>query len=380
MEVPEASGKAPLISPSSPLSGTADTLWLEKYRPQRLDELVSHREIIATLRRMLANGTLPHLLFYGPPGTGKTSTILACAREMYGEHVPSMVLELNASDERGIDVVREQIKTFASTRCIFTAGPSVKLIVLDEADAMTPVAQAALRRVMEKYTANARFCIVCNYANKIIPAIQSRCMRFRFAPLRTEDMVPRLRQIADAERVQVTDDGMQALTQLSGGDMRRCIHVLQSTSLAAPDRRVTAAAVYANTGHPSPQDLHAIVEALWRRGFGDAYRCLAELKSDKGLALTDVVTGVHDTLMRTDLPVSAKAFLYEELANLEWRLASATSETIQLGALVGAFRLAASLVPDAAKENGGDATRSRQRQRLAWMLQRGMSSGTRISS
>ena len=174
--------------------------WVEKYRPKQLDDLISHQDIISTIHRFINENKLPHLLFYGPPGTGKTSTILACAKKLYGEKSSkSMVLELNASDERGIEVVREQIKNFASSKTMFSNG-GYKLIILDEADAMTQFAQNALRRVIEKYTKNVRFCIICNYVVKIIPALQSRCTRFRFAPLQNDQIETRLDWIVDQER------------------------------------------------------------------------------------------------------------------------------------------------------------------------------------
>ena len=140
----------------------ANLPWVEKYRPNALQELISHEDIIKTIRKFISQDKLPHLLFYGPPGTGKTSTILACAKEIYSpKQFNSMVLELNASDDRGINVVRNQILSFASTRTIFNSG--YKLIILDEADAMTNDAQNALRRIIEKYTENVRFCMICNY-------------------------------------------------------------------------------------------------------------------------------------------------------------------------------------------------------------------------
>ena len=180
--------------------------WVEKYRPQSLQEVVSHEDIVRTLDTFLSQGMLPHLLFYGPPGTGKTSTVLACARRLYRpREFASMVLELNASDDRGIGTVRGAILSFASTRTIFSSG--FKLVVLDEADAMTRDAQNALRRIMERYTDNVRFCLVCNCLHRIIPAIQSRCTRFRFGPLDPAQMLRCVRQVAESEGVPLSDSG-----------------------------------------------------------------------------------------------------------------------------------------------------------------------------
>jgi len=196
-----------------------------------------HQDILATINKFIESNRLPHLLFYGPPGTGKTSTILALARRIYGaENMRQMVLELNASDDRGIEVVREQIKTFASTKQIFTMGSSAgragiaafKLIILDEADAMTNTAQMALRRIMEKYTANTRFCIIANYSHKLSPALLSRCTRFRFSPLKEQDIRSLVDKVIEEENVKITPDAVESLVKLSRGDMRRALNVLQA--------------------------------------------------------------------------------------------------------------------------------------------------------
>lgn len=215
-----------------------DTLpWVEKYRPVSLTDVSGHQDILATINKFVDSNRLPHLLLYGPPGTGKTSTILALARRIYGEqNMRQMVLELNASDDRGIDVVREQIKTFASTKQIFTVGASsrpggmasYKLIILDEADAMTNTAQMALRRIMEKYTANTRFCIIANYTHKLSPALLSRCTRFRFSPLKEADIRVLVDKVITEEDIKVTSDATDALVKLSKGDMRRALNVLQA--------------------------------------------------------------------------------------------------------------------------------------------------------
>jgi replication factor C subunit 3/5 len=212
---------------------------VEKYRPDTLDDVSGHQDIIATINRFVETNRLPHLLLYGPPGTGKTSTVLALARRIYGpKNMRQMVLELNASDDRGIDVVREQIKTFASTRQIFSSAPEAgaggksmatyKLIILDEADAMTSTAQMALRRIMEKYTANTRFCIIANYTHKLSPALLSRCTRFRFSPLKEADIRVLVDRVVEEETVNITAEATEALTKLSKGDMRRALNVLQA--------------------------------------------------------------------------------------------------------------------------------------------------------
>lgn len=204
--------------------------WVEKYRPSSLKELISHKSIIDTITKFIEERKLPNLLFYGPPGTGKTSTIVACAKQMYGNSYHTMALELNASDERGIDVVRKTIKEFASTQNISFKG--VKLVILDEADSMTASAQFALRRIMEKYAKNTRFCLICNYVSKIIPALQSRCTRFKFKQIPVEDAKLRVKEICAAENLNISEDGIESIFKLSEGDMRKVVNMLQSISIS----------------------------------------------------------------------------------------------------------------------------------------------------
>jgi replication factor C subunit 3/5 len=314
--------------------------WVEKYRPSTLADLISHEEQIRTISKFIDENQLPHLLFYGPPGTGKTSTILACARRLYNhQQFNSMVLELNASDDRGIGIVRGPILNFASTRTIFSGG--FKLIILDEADAMTNDAQNALRRIIEKYTENVRFCIICNYLSKIIPAIQSRCTRFRFAPLNPEQILPRLNFVIDEEKIQdqVTEDGKKALMTLSGGDMRKVLNVLQSTWMAY--KNVTEDNVYTCVGHPLKKDITNIVNWLLNvESFKDIYDKIQQLKTLKGLALEDILTEIHLYVQRMELPPKVICSLLIKMAEIEERLAAGCIENPQVSSLVAAFVIA----------------------------------------
>lgn len=268
--------------------------WVEKYRPSCLEELVSHDEIVTVLNKLIESNKMPHLLFHGPPGTGKTTTILACARKMFGSNFSSMALELNASDDRGIDVVRDQIKEFAGTKKLFSTG--IKLVILDEADAMTQDAQNALRRVVEKYTSNTRFCLICNYVNKIIPALQSRCTKFRFAPLKPEQIRGRLNDVIAQENVNATESGKEALLQLAGGDMRRVLNLLQSTHMAYP--QLNEESVYLTAGAAIPAVIKDLLHSLLNDTFEVAYSKLLNTTKQFGYALTDINTEISTLVAR----------------------------------------------------------------------------------
>ncbi|KAL8630093.1 hypothetical protein Q9189_004229, partial [Teloschistes chrysophthalmus] len=296
--------------------------WVEKYRPETLDDVSGHQDILATIIKFVDSNRLPHLLLYGPPGTGKTSTILALARRIYGsKNMRQMVLELNASDDRGIDVVREQIKTFASTKQIFTVAPttdstsirSYKLIILDEADAMTSTAQMALRRIMEKYTANTRFCIIANYTHKLSPALLSRCTRFRFSPLKEIDIRRLVDHVIENEHIKIQEEATASLVRLSKGDMRRALNVLQAchasstplhpkphpnhhappTSPPPSHTTITNTTIHDCIASPHPSDIALIQSTLLSNP--DITSCLNTintLKANRGLALADILTAL----------------------------------------------------------------------------------------
>ncbi|KAJ8471277.1 hypothetical protein OPV22_025620 [Ensete ventricosum] len=323
--------------------------WVEKYRPQSLADVAAHRDIIDTIDRLTSENRLPHLLLYGPPGTGKTSTILAVARKLYGMQYKNMILELNASDDRGIDVVRKQIQDFASARSLsFGPTSTIKLVLLDEADAMTKDAQFALRRVIEKHTKSTRFALICNHVNKIIPALQSRCTRFRFAPLDSSNIRERMEHVIKAEGLDVTESGLTALVRLSSGDMRKALNILQSTHMAS--QHVTDEAVYLCTGNPMPKDVEQIAYWLLNESFTAAFRYISDVKMRKGLALIDIVREVTMFVFKIKMPSDIRVKLINDLADIEYRLCFACNDKLQLGSLISTFTNArCALVAAAAK-------------------------------
>ena len=286
------------------------------------------------------------MLFHGPPGTGKTTTIMACARQIYGARWKQMVLELNASDSRGIDVARDTIKNFVSSRDLFSQGMT-KLVILDEADNLTQAAQFVLRRMIEQYASNARFCLICNYSSQIIPALQSRCTKFRFGPLSTEETSKRVRTIASAEKVDLTEDGLQAILKLGKGDMRRILNVLQSAALTFSN--IDSRAVHLTTGDPLPEDMDYLVKTLLSGSFAQCMEAVEQLRTNRGYSLVDMVREVHDRVKGIELPRKARISIHTDLADLEHRLSVGCFDRMHVPALVGAFVESRELVVASAK-------------------------------
>uniref|UniRef100_A0AC35TUT7 AAA domain-containing protein n=1 Tax=Rhabditophanes sp. KR3021 TaxID=114890 RepID=A0AC35TUT7_9BILA len=316
--------------------------WVEKYRPDTLSDVVSHNEIVRTLNALMEDQKLPHLLFYGPAGTGKTSTILAIAKQLYGkERVKSMVLELNASDDRGIGIVRNDILSFAETQTLHSAAKGdtksakYKLVILDEADAMTKDAQNALRRVIEKYTENVRFCIICNYLSKIIPAIQSRCTRFRFTPIDKELIAPIVEKVCQEQRVNITPCGRQALMELCGGDMRRVLNILQSVHLAFDV--VNSENIYACIGKPNPALIEMFFKSLMSGGLNECFDYIFKHMVERSFSLIDLMDGLAALIVRCAISNSVKCRMIEELATVERNLSTGCCEKLQLATMVGRF-------------------------------------------
>lgn len=341
--------------------GSAELPWVEKYRPHHLEDVVHHREIISTLRRFVSEGRLPHLLFYGPPGTGKTSTALSLTNEIFPNPTEraSRVLELNASDERGINVVREQIKSFAATRTLTLPGqgnaqgaiPQFKIIILDECDAMTGAAQNALRRVMEKFVRNVRFILICNYVGQIIPALQSRCTRFRFSPISEDEMCGRLRRVLQAEGLRADEAAEKAIISLANGDMRRIFNVLQGAAavVTGPDapsgHLITEDVIYGVTATVHPRDINQIFRALLERtDFFSVLDSINCLRRERGLSAVDLVRSLFDRMAHVKLSENVRIFLTKHLADIEYQLSKGATDVVQLTALVGAFFLSRTFI------------------------------------
>ena len=270
------------------------TIWIERYRPARLAEIVGQDEIVERLQSYVRSGSLPHLLFTGPAGVGKTTAAVALAREFFGETWHMNFRELNASDERGIDVVRNQIKEFARTSPL--DGAEFKILFLDEADALTTDAQAALRRTMETYARTCRFVLSCNYSSKIIDPIQSRCAIYRFRPLTQAAIGEEVRRIAEAERLTVTDGAIEAIAYVAQGDMRRAINALQGAAMVSDE--VDESMVYATTATARPDEIRNFLRLVVAGEFEASEGRSAGSMHDRGIAPGELLGQCYRALIK----------------------------------------------------------------------------------
>lgn len=317
--------------------------WVEKFRPTNLDEIISHHEIVSTFKNFINKKQFPHMILRGPPGTGKTSAIMACAKELYGKNCSIMVQVINASEERGIEVVRNKITDFISTKAIFVEKNTCafKLVVLDEADAMTPDAQAMLVSVIEKFTLNVRFCLICNYIKKISPAIQSRCTIFKFSPLNADAIAIKLKSVAENIKIILTDDGIQTLIKISKGDMRRVLNILQATSMGYST--INSLNITTCMGYPTPNDIKIIYDNLMKEKYNKCYENIIKIILLNGYSLNDIISELTDIVIYDFLnkKISQKqlSIILPNMRNIEVNLTLCPNEKIQLGALIGLFNL-----------------------------------------
>ncbi|MEM2943622.1 MAG: replication factor C small subunit [Methanomassiliicoccales archaeon] len=311
-------------------------IWIEKYRPRSLRDVIGQKEIVERLQSYCDSGNVPHLLFAGPAGTGKTTCAIALAKELFGESWKENFIELNASDERGIEVVRGKIKEFARTSPIGNAN--FKIIFLDEADALTPDAQAALRRTMERYSKTCRFILSCNYSSKIIEPIQSRCAVFRFRPLREEDVRKYLKYISKNEKVRITEDAVDAIAHIAQGDMRKAINSLQVA--ASIDDEVTVDVVYQTAGMARPEEVRRLLDTALSGDFMEARNILDELMIRYGLSGEDIIRQIHRTFFDLEIPDIEKVKLIDKTGEIEFRIVEGSNERIQLEALIAYLVLA----------------------------------------
>jgi len=309
--------------------------WTEKYRPRSLKDIVGQHEIVSLLKAYVKEKNMPNLLFAGPPGIGKTTAALALARDLYGENYRESLLEMNASDERGIDVVRGKIKDFART--VSLSDVPFKIIFLDEADALTADAQNALRRTMELYVNVTRFILSANYSSKIIEPLQSRCSVFRFRPLSEAECREMLERVAHAEKLKIDKEAYEALLYVSEGDMRRAINALQGASLHS--EHITAESVYKSAARAEPAEIKEMMELALSRKFVEARKKLHQLMINYGMSGEDVLLQMYRTIDSLQLSEREKVALMDKIGEYNFRLVEGANEIIQIEALLAQLLL-----------------------------------------
>jgi len=312
------------------------TIWTEKYRPKEFFDIKGQREIVKRAEAFVKQKNMPHLLFSGPAGTGKTSLALVISKKLFGDSWHENILELNASDERGIDIVRNKVKDFARTRAI--GNVPFKIIYLDESDALTKEAQQALRRTMENYTRTCRFILSCNYSSKIIDPIQSRCALFRFKFLSKKDVVETIEKIAKAESLKIDDKTKEALYEVSNGDCRRMENLLQSC--ASLSNKITEELIYSIASIARPKEVSEVLNLALKNKFKDARNKLLDIMLEYGLSGLDIIKQIQKEILNLDIEPRKKMFLIDKCGEIEFRMVEGSDEFLQLEALLSQITLA----------------------------------------
>ncbi|MDR0911637.1 MAG: replication factor C small subunit [Methanobrevibacter sp.] len=310
--------------------------WVEKYRPQKLEEIVGQQHIVKRLEKYVLQESMPNLMFTGSAGVGKTTTSLALVKSILGENWRANFLELNASDARGIDTVRNQIKDFCRLKPV---GTPFRIIFLDEVDNMTKDAQHALRREMEMYSKTTSFILSCNYSSKIIDPIQSRCAIFRFAPIKGQDVVNRLIYIADSEHIKYEESAIDSIVYFAEGDMRKAINILQAS--ASMDEEVNDENIYDVISKAKPQDISKMVTKAISGDFIGARELLREVMVLQGISGEDMVNQIYQDVTKRIMDETMSGDVYMELIGLiaetDFRIREGSNPRIQLEALLAQF-------------------------------------------
>jgi replication factor C small subunit len=306
-------------------------IWSEKYRPLKLDEIVNQTHVVDRLKSFVKSKTIPHMIFAGPPGTGKTCCAIAIARELFGENWRQNFQETNASDMRGIDVIRTRIKNFSRTRPI---GSTFKIIFLDEGDALTSDAQNALRRLMEMYADVTRFIISCNYSSNLIAPIQSRAAVFRFKFLSKENVSEYLERIIKGEKVKIDKPALEAIYDISEGDLRKATNILQASAMMR--KKITKDIIYEVAAQAEPEEVKKMVNLSLKGKFMDAREILKDLLLKRGISGQDIIKQISSQIYNLDVSDTAKACLIEKVGDFEFRMQTG-NELIQLEALLAQF-------------------------------------------
>jgi replication factor C small subunit len=310
------------------------SIWTEKYRPKALKDVVDQKHVVERLKSFVKEGRIPHMIFSGPPGTGKTCCAIAVARELFGDSWQRNFQETNASDMRGIEVIRTRIKNFSRMKPIQS---SFKIIFLDEADALTSDAQNALRRLMEMYSDVTRFILSCNYSSNIISPIQSRAIVFRFKPLSKENVFEYMERIVKGEKLKIDREALETLYSISEGDMRKATNILQASAVLG--KKITKDMVYEVTSQAEPKEIIEMMNHALNGKFVDAREALKELLLKKGISGQDVIKEISNQLYKLDISDQAKVDLVEKVGEFEFRLNQGGNEQLQLEALLAQFAL-----------------------------------------
>ncbi len=310
-------------------------IWTEKYRPQNFEDVVGQDNITERIEAFADSKQIPHLLFAGPAGCGKSTISLIIAKKLFGKNWKQNFLESNASDERGISIIRSKIKDFARTKAI--GNIPYKIIFLDEADALTADAQNALRRTMESYSNSCRFFLSCNYSSRIIEPLQSRCCVFRFKSVADEDIKKRLKYIIGEEKIDVDEGALEAICKLSEGDVRKSINLLQTASINV--KSVTESSVYAVASIAEPKEIINMMNLAVGGNFIDAKKLLNDMLLKHGISGQDIIKQISIQIYNMKITEQNKMKLVEKIGNYEHRISQGGNEQIQLESMLAHFSL-----------------------------------------